>query len=449
MNDLSVGSARVPLSFGQDWLWRVARAYPSCSAYHVAVTWRLHGDLDISRLGTALTRVMTRHSSLRTTFHEDQSHQPYGLVRAAPPPDEVLRYVDLTTQFHSSRVPDAQNSIRSDYSLPFLLTNEFPVRARLYRVDSHEYILSFIFHHIAIDAWSTGLLINELSTCYADDLGSLTHIQASRPQHYQFAFQEISDFNRGDLDDSVLYWHELIKEVSSRGSSLGLEPHNYSWFDASSVLIKVPSVTTAVLTRLGVRAHATLFTVVVTATACVLSKELGNNSVVVSTAVANRTTPQSRAVIGSFAHHVLIPVDVEMDRPFGELVEEVGRTCAVGFSHHRVPLEKLVQLFDLVDERSSRPWVRMYVGLLDGTSGVLANMGGLAVEHFPTMSIGTKSKWDLSLVLYQGRDGLRGTLKLAAGATDRAGPSRLAADLGRLFARAAAEPAALTRDLLR
>ena len=54
---------------------------------------------------------------------------------------------------------------------PFDLEQGPILRIKLYRRTAQDYVLALTVHHIAVDFWSLDILINELSTLYAANVG--------------------------------------------------------------------------------------------------------------------------------------------------------------------------------------------------------------------------------------------------------------------------------------
>ncbi|HYG63964.1 MAG TPA: amino acid adenylation domain-containing protein, partial [Thermoanaerobaculia bacterium] len=82
----------LPLSFAQQRLWFLDQMHPGDSSYNLPVVLRLDGPLDPGCLESALTEVVRRHESLRTTFPA-RAGEPYQLIH--PPALFALPLVDL------------------------------------------------------------------------------------------------------------------------------------------------------------------------------------------------------------------------------------------------------------------------------------------------------------------------------------------------------------------
>src|SRR5215472_4214358 len=57
-----------PLSFGQEALWFQSLLNPQSPASNIGGSFELEGELDVAALEKAITRVIARHDTLRTTI---------------------------------------------------------------------------------------------------------------------------------------------------------------------------------------------------------------------------------------------------------------------------------------------------------------------------------------------------------------------------------------------
>src|SRR5581483_7169149 len=73
---------RLPLSEGQERLWRLAELQPASGAYITTTVFRLEGDLDVAAMERSLDELQRRHEILRTSFPSDGGDP---VQRIAPP----------------------------------------------------------------------------------------------------------------------------------------------------------------------------------------------------------------------------------------------------------------------------------------------------------------------------------------------------------------------------
>jgi hypothetical protein len=84
----------VPLSFAQQRLWFLAEFEPGSTEYVTSVALRLRGVLDLDALNVALTALVARHESLRTTF---DSLDGRGTQVVHPPHEVRVPVLDLSS----------------------------------------------------------------------------------------------------------------------------------------------------------------------------------------------------------------------------------------------------------------------------------------------------------------------------------------------------------------
>src|SRR5215831_17982399 len=132
-------------------LWLIDRHRGDQGALNYPVLARARGPLDAGALAAALDAMVARHETLRTTFARRR-----GL---------------LTQLVHEpSTVPIAERSVSAG-ALHDALTAEFgervdptvaPLRATLWRLAPDDHVLCLNVHHLVTDAWSCGILLDDL-----------------------------------------------------------------------------------------------------------------------------------------------------------------------------------------------------------------------------------------------------------------------------------------------
>ena len=121
---------------------------------------RLEGDLDVPALEAAIADVITRHEVLRTVFRAGEGGQPYQRVLDLAELGWGLPVTDVAEE-------DLRAVVAEIAAEPFDLGADIPVRARLLAAGPQTHVLVLVIHHIATDAWSTGILTRDLGAAYA------------------------------------------------------------------------------------------------------------------------------------------------------------------------------------------------------------------------------------------------------------------------------------------
>lgn len=151
-----------PLLASQRRMWLLQTLNPDSVAYNVPATIRLNRHVDLDAFRRALTRLVERHEVLRTTFPK-QGDTPVQNIQ--PAPDPVPWTVEDVT---AAQDPEAEAQALIDRRLqtPFDLTDETPLRLSLIKVSEDTWLFCPLFHHIAIDEWTFGVLLDDLQALY-------------------------------------------------------------------------------------------------------------------------------------------------------------------------------------------------------------------------------------------------------------------------------------------
>jgi len=178
--------------------------------YTQQITFRFGGDIDGLLLLRAWDRVVDRHESLRTLF-------------PMPCPGEfhrvVLRRARAAAEYHDlAHLPpeaaraEAETLLRAQRAKGFDLARGPLLRAQFFRLDGETLALSWCFHHLLMDGWCIGILLEELFAVYAGLAG-----HAARPLPPPFALTDYERWRaRFDAAAAKAYWTKLLDGFTRR-----------------------------------------------------------------------------------------------------------------------------------------------------------------------------------------------------------------------------------------
>src|SRR5690606_2187596 len=99
-----------------------------------------------------------------------------------------------------------QDELAKFIGTPFDLTTDFMLRAALIEVSSSEHVLVLVVHHMAFDAWSKSVLINDLFDFYnAYHKGEDSELQSLPIQYADYAIWQKDQFEKS-AKEKVQYW---------------------------------------------------------------------------------------------------------------------------------------------------------------------------------------------------------------------------------------------------
>ncbi|HWO67998.1 MAG TPA: amino acid adenylation domain-containing protein, partial [Umezawaea sp.] len=191
----------LPLSFAQQRLWFLDQFEPGSTDYLSPSLVRLRGRLDVDALTTALTALVARHESLRTTFETVDGH---GVQVVNPPYPVEVPVLDVPGGEDGLAEVLARESTR-----PFDLGRGPLLRPSLLRVAEDDHVLLLLAHHIITDGWSNGVLTTELNLLYRGG----TALPELPVQYADFAVWQRDRLTGPRLDEQLSYWRDRLAGV--------------------------------------------------------------------------------------------------------------------------------------------------------------------------------------------------------------------------------------------
>ncbi|WP_422647538.1 non-ribosomal peptide synthase/polyketide synthase [Actinoalloteichus caeruleus] len=432
----------VPLSPVQRGLWFLDRLTGADATYNIPVGLRFHGTLDHDALRAALRDVTARHDSLRTTFPEVDGtprQQLLDLDRAAP-----------ALEVHRTADADLPAVLTDAASRGFDLAAEAPLRADLFTSTADDHLLLLVLHHLVGDGWSMAVLVRDLVDAYtARVAGTEPDLPEPAVSYADYTHWQREVLGSDTDPDSVLaqqreYWRTALDGIPDRLDLPTDRPRPTEASNHGAVLpLHLDSAAHTALVDLARACGVTVFMVVQSALAALLTRLGAGEDIPVGTPVAGRTDDALTDVVGLFVNTVVLRTDTSGDPTFRELLDRVRRTDLAAFAHQDMPFERVVDAVAPERTLSRHPLFQVMLAFQEDTPTEYALPGcSLTVEPVhPGVS-----KFDLSLDLGQRWTpqgtpaGMDGVLEYATDLFDRDTAAALVDRLCRVLGAVATDP---------
>ena len=390
--------ADLPLSFGQQQLWRIEQLAPGSPVYNVPLAASLEGDLDPAALAGALAGILDRHEVLRTRFEAVGTDARPVLEAAASLP---LPQADLSGLPEALRRREAARLGAEETLRPFDLGRAPLLRALLLRLATRSWTLHLTLHHIASDGWSVGVLLGDLAAFYAGRAAGLPPLPV---QYADFAAYQRRRLSGDRLEGLVAWWRERLTPPPPP-LSLPLDrsrPPVPSAAGGQRVRV-LPRELTGGLARLTGSLDdsqgATLFVTLLAGLQAVLRRYTGQEDVALGTPVAGRDRPELEGLIGYFVNTLVLRTSLAGDPTFRELLERCRETALGAWAHAELPFELLVERLRPERDPSLTPYFQVLLTLQNAPVPRL-DLPGLTLAPLPPESEdGAAAKFDLDLTL--------------------------------------------------
>ncbi|WP_280456490.1 non-ribosomal peptide synthetase [Nocardia carnea] len=351
---------RVPLSLAQQRMWFINQFDPASPVYNLPFVIRMHGQVDLHALRTALTDVLDRQQSLRTIFPESND----GGYQRVLPIDEV----DLAVAVEPIDAADLHRVLTEFAATGFDVSRELPIRVRIFEIvggrsnGTAEYAVAFVVHHISVDGFSFGPLARDMAAAYIARSEGAAPTWAPLPVQY--------------VDYTV--WQRELLGVESDPASMAAQQIGY-WRNALAGLpdqLELPAdrvrppeqsfrgdrvefrIDAELHRRLGELARAqgtSLFMVLHASLAVLLSRLSGSGDIAIGTPVAGRGEQALDDLIGMFVNTLVLRTMVDGGEPFTGILAHTRETDLAAFAHSDVPFEQLVEVLNPTRSQARHP----------------------------------------------------------------------------------------------
>ncbi|WP_404955486.1 amino acid adenylation domain-containing protein [Streptomyces sp. 147326] len=430
----------VPLSFAQRRLWFLNRMEPESAAYNIPGALRLTGAVDPEVVRTALDDVLARHESLRTVFAEAGDGEPYQVlvdVRMAVPVVQVDEVGLL-------------GALSAEAGRGFDLSVDAPLRAVLFDLPGDEFVLLFVLHHIAGDGWSVAPLAGDFSVAYAARAeGRAPQWEPLAVQYADYTLWQREVLGSEEDPDSAIagqlaYWREQLSDAPQELMlPVDRSRPTVSSYRGDAVTFSIDTELYKGVADLARGSQASVFMVVQSALAMLLSRLGAGEDIVLGTAVAGRTDEALDRLIGFFINTLVLRTDVSGDPKVSELIARVREGDLAAYANQDVPFERLVEVVNPDRSLSRHPLFQTML-VFQNVPEASIDLPGIEATNFEVPA--DSSKFDLSFV-FDERDRetgstLHGTVEFSLDLFDRSTVEALGQRLLRVLQAMVADPTA-------
>ncbi|NER45546.1 MAG: hypothetical protein F6J92_02380 [Symploca sp. SIO1A3] len=402
--ELLISTEELPLSYAQQRLWFLDQLEPNSALYNIPIGLHLEGTLNQAALEQSLQEIIARHEALRTNF-VTVNGQATQIIH-----EEItwtISVVDLTDLSTTEQQIAAQKLNKQQATQPFDLEKEPLIRAILVRFSETEQWLLLCMHHIVSDGWSTGVLIQELTTLYNAYLqGQPSPLTPLTIQYADFAIWQ-REWLQGEVRQRQLnYWQNQLADIPELLSLPTDRPRPaVQTFVGAHQEFTLSAQLTSQLTQLSQKQGVTLFMTLLAAFDTLLYRYTGQSDIVVGSPIANRNQSELEGLIGFFVNTLVMRTDLSGNPTFSELLSRVREMAMDAYAHQDLPFEMLVEALQPERDLSYTPLFQVLFAL-QNTPVSVVELNGLTLSQVPPKS--QTAKFDLTLAMENRVDGLVG-----------------------------------------
>ncbi|WP_434700398.1 amino acid adenylation domain-containing protein [Pseudomonas sp. D1-1] len=383
-----------PLSHAQQRVWFMQQLDPAETAYNVTQLLALRGDLDVPRLQRACQALVARHDALRCLFFEEQGQVWQRLDDTPAAIFNVHDIGGLTGAEQDAAIASAAKRVFDLTQGPLLAVDVFCVAPADYR-------LLFNVHHIAVDGWSMGLLVEDLTSLYQERTLSSTSallplINAQRQQL------------EGDHGKTLLaYWRQRLEGLGNEPLELPGQPTRptVQAYAGARDEFALPGTLSAAVEARARALGVTPFVVYFAAYQLLLWRHGGRSDFAVGVPVAGRESAESQAQVGLFVNTLAHRVQIDARQSLQSFVQALNGRLSDDLAHQALPFEQLLDVLNIERSLDRTPvFQTMFNYQVDHQQSRSLNLPGVSAQALALPGGVVSAKFDLTFNLFtQGR----------------------------------------------
>ncbi|HEX4975988.1 MAG TPA: condensation domain-containing protein, partial [Pseudomonadales bacterium] len=343
----SPGEILFPASSAQRRYWLMHQFAHFKTAYNLTAAYRIHGDLNIDALQGAVTRVLHRHSALRTVFFLQND---IVWQRILPPSNrDVLVFNDLSCFENDESERQLAVQLAAESAHVFDLQHGALFRCHLWKLRNNEHVLHLNIHHSVADGWSVERLLGELSHIYAALVsGDESNLSTAMPlQFVDYLRWQENNQAPDKVQKQLDYWTQKLAAAPVLELRTDFPRPALPTGEGAQLRFDVPAKLERGLRELCAREEATLYHVLLAALSLLLARYSRQDVICIGSPAANRPHRALAEVAGVFVNTVVMRNNLAGNPSFTDLLQRVKKTAQEAYNHQDFPFDQLVNALAL------------------------------------------------------------------------------------------------------
>ncbi|WP_338576643.1 amino acid adenylation domain-containing protein [Pseudomonas canadensis] len=325
-------SSSFPLTAAQQDIWLDQLRVGDSPLYNIGGYVDFAGPIAQDLMQRAIESLVLKHDALRTQLHTDANGLPRQTFATTLPVDMALHDV--------SGEPDPKAAshalMQAQMAWPFTLQGAPLFRFFLVKLDDDHYRLGTQAHHLILDGWGFGQMLQSLARLYTD-LQQARQPELLAPSYIDFI----------DADER---YHASARYARDREYWLGkyqvlpeplLTPRNNAKASSNTLAQAFPVALLNRMEQVANRYQASAFHVLLAAMYVYFTRTAQRPEWVVGLPILNRSNARFRSTVGLFTQVSAVRLQFDEQLPFSALVRGVRDQLKQDFRHQRFPLSEM------------------------------------------------------------------------------------------------------------
>ncbi len=359
---------KIPLSFAQESIWFIDQLKGTVD-HHISAVFKLKGIVDKTALNHALNALVERNEILATTYYESNNKVFQKKILGKKPNITFQRTHGFPTD----------TDLKDIINIPFDLKKDHMIRVHLIEWGEQQYVLIFTVHHIASDALSTPILINEFIQLYEHRfLGKGLTLPPKTHQYSDYAIWQRNSFKEQKLKECHEYWNIKLNKLNT----LNLPKVK---IDEKEELIPIQyEINTKQhnkITKLCKQENVSLFMFMLGIYSLALHRFTGDKDICIGSPISNRIREEDSVVVGNFLNTIALRCDLTKNISFLSLLSQIKDTTLEAYTYSYIPFETIVSGLQIPRRENENPIFKVVLNTINFMEDYDLCVEGLSVQQ--------------------------------------------------------------------
>ncbi|NIM14864.1 MAG: amino acid adenylation domain-containing protein [Candidatus Aminicenantes bacterium] len=339
-----------PLSSTQKRLYFLQELDLENTAYNMLYILPSGKDLSIPRLECAFKKLISRHESLRTSFHM-KDEEPVQRIHDPGELEFEIVYYQAERRGGSLWPPSDQDrgnhgelplhldQIIKNFVHPFDLSKPPLLRVGYVKIPDNQILLLIDMHHIITDGTSQEILAKEFKALYKGE-----ELQPLKLHYKDFSQWQNSKRQQALIKQQEQYWLDLFSlDIPVLNLPNDFKRPLVQSYEGAAVKFSLAPEISLGLKQVTGSTDTTLFMVILGLFNILLSKLGGQEDIIVGTPVAARRHADLEGIIGMFVNTLPMRNCPAGEKTFRTFLEELKTRTVEAYENQEYPFEDLVE----------------------------------------------------------------------------------------------------------
>ncbi|WP_186098327.1 amino acid adenylation domain-containing protein [Burkholderia gladioli] len=341
-----------PLTAAQREIWLDQAVHGDAPVYKIGGYTRIAGSVDAACFERAVNLLVARHDALRLVLVPGENGE--GLPRQA-----VAKTLTVEVPLHDfSAEPDPDAAAiawaRQRLAESFPLDGRPLFRFELARIDAANFLFTLNFHHLIVDGWAIGLLVDSLARIYSA-LAQGREPELDAPSYLEFVEQDRAFRESPQFERQRAYWLDKYRSVPDPLFA----PRSRERFDGPVApsghhALCLPRAFYDRIATFAQRCESTPFHVILGLLHVYFSRTSQRDELAIGLPILNRSNARMRQTAGMFTGVSAVRLGYDPAQRFDELLKSLGQTLKQDYRHQRFPISELNRSLGLLQARRAQ-----------------------------------------------------------------------------------------------